>query len=64
MAKPIPGTDSALMASNIEGDIRIQYRDQSDFEYIAQQFGVFEEWKVNYSSNNWGIFLFFICENA
>ncbi|KAK8263022.1 hypothetical protein V6Z11_D12G013700 [Gossypium hirsutum] len=45
MAKPIPGTDPALMASNIEGDIRIQYRDQSDFEYIAQQFGVFEEWK-------------------
>ncbi|TYI49128.1 hypothetical protein E1A91_D12G014300v1 [Gossypium mustelinum] len=45
MAKPIPGTDPALMASNIEGDIRIQYRDQSDFEYIARQFGVFEEWK-------------------
>ncbi|XP_052879219.1 alpha-1,3-mannosyl-glycoprotein 2-beta-N-acetylglucosaminyltransferase isoform X2 [Gossypium arboreum] len=44
-AKPVPGTDPALMASNIEGDIRIQYRDQSDFEYIAQQFGVFEEWK-------------------
>ncbi|OMO89393.1 Glycosyl transferase, family 13 [Corchorus olitorius] len=44
-AKPIPGTDAALKASNIPGDVRIQYTDQSDFEQIARQFGVFEEWK-------------------
>ncbi|KAK8636602.1 hypothetical protein V6N13_124346 [Hibiscus sabdariffa] len=45
MAKPVRGTDLALMTSNIEGDVRIQYKDQSDFENIARQFGVFEEWK-------------------
>ncbi|KAK8508560.1 hypothetical protein V6N13_130662 [Hibiscus sabdariffa] len=45
MAKPVRGADLALVASNIEGDVRIQYRDQSDFENIARQFGVFEEWK-------------------
>ncbi|KAK8659654.1 hypothetical protein V6N13_029851 [Hibiscus sabdariffa] len=45
MAKPVRGTDLALKTSNIEGDVRIQYIDQSDFENIARQFGVFEEWK-------------------
>ncbi|XP_038997042.1 alpha-1,3-mannosyl-glycoprotein 2-beta-N-acetylglucosaminyltransferase-like [Hibiscus syriacus] len=45
MAKPVHGSNLALMASNIEGDVRIQYKDQSDFENIARQFGVFEEWK-------------------
>lgn len=45
-ATPILGSDAILKASNIEGDIRILYRDQSDFEDIAQQFGIFEEWKV------------------
>ncbi|KAI3718192.1 hypothetical protein L6452_19050 [Arctium lappa] len=29
----------------IYGDVRIQYRDQPDFEDIARQFGIFEEWK-------------------
>lgn len=27
--------------------MRIQYRDQPDFEHIARQFGIFEEWKVS-----------------
>jgi alpha-1,3-mannosyl-glycoprotein beta-1,2-N-acetylglucosaminyltransferase len=27
-------------------DVRIQYNDQEDFERIARQFGIFEEWKV------------------
>ncbi|XP_021277536.1 alpha-1,3-mannosyl-glycoprotein 2-beta-N-acetylglucosaminyltransferase [Herrania umbratica] len=44
-AKPVPGTDAVLMASNIKGDVRIHYKDQSDFERIAHQFGVFKEWK-------------------
>lgn len=44
-AKPVRGPDTALKASNIDGDARIQYRDQSDFEQIARQFGIFEEWK-------------------
>lgn len=44
-AKPIPGTDAVLKVSNIKGDVRIQYKDQLDFESIARQFGVFEEWK-------------------
>uniref|UniRef100_M1B6A5 Alpha-1,3-mannosyl-glycoprotein 2-beta-N-acetylglucosaminyltransferase n=1 Tax=Solanum tuberosum TaxID=4113 RepID=M1B6A5_SOLTU len=44
-AKPIHGADAVLKAFNIDGDVRIQYRDQLDFEAIARQFGIFEEWK-------------------
>nr|XP_033513721.1 alpha-1,3-mannosyl-glycoprotein 2-beta-N-acetylglucosaminyltransferase isoform X2 [Nicotiana tomentosiformis] len=44
-AKPIHGADAVLKAFNIDGDVRIQYRDQLDFEDIARQFGIFEEWK-------------------
>ncbi|CAA7410685.1 unnamed protein product [Spirodela intermedia] len=44
-AKPVRGPDAVLKASNINGDARIQYRDESDFEQIARQFGIFEEWK-------------------
>ncbi|KAL3624333.1 hypothetical protein CASFOL_033149 [Castilleja foliolosa] len=42
---PVHVTDAILKAHNINGDIRIVYRDQSDFEGIARQFGIFEEWK-------------------
>ncbi|KAB1199294.1 Alpha-1,3-mannosyl-glycoprotein 2-beta-N-acetylglucosaminyltransferase [Morella rubra] len=44
-AKPLQGSDVVLKAYNIDGDVRIQYRDQFDFERIARQFGIFEEWK-------------------
>ncbi|KAF9676402.1 hypothetical protein SADUNF_Sadunf09G0134800 [Salix dunnii] len=44
-AKPIQGNDAVLKAYNIEGDVRIQYKDQPDFERIARQFGIFEDWK-------------------
>ncbi|XP_071920536.1 alpha-1,3-mannosyl-glycoprotein 2-beta-N-acetylglucosaminyltransferase [Coffea arabica] len=44
-AKPVYGADAVLKAYNIDGDVRIQYRDQMDFEFIARQFGIFEEWK-------------------
>ncbi|KAK4401309.1 Alpha-1,3-mannosyl-glycoprotein 2-beta-N-acetylglucosaminyltransferase [Sesamum angolense] len=44
-ATPVIGTDAILKTYNIDGDVRILYRDQSDFEYIASQFGIFEEWK-------------------
>lgn len=44
-AKPVHGNDIVLKVSNIRGDVRIKYRDQSDFERIASQFGIFEEWK-------------------
>ncbi|KVH96565.1 hypothetical protein Ccrd_001346 [Cynara cardunculus var. scolymus] len=44
-AKPLYGTDLVLKANNVDGDVRIQYRDQLDFEDIARQFGIFEEWK-------------------
>ncbi|XP_015579636.1 alpha-1,3-mannosyl-glycoprotein 2-beta-N-acetylglucosaminyltransferase [Ricinus communis] len=44
-AKPVYGNDAVLKAYNIEGDVRIQYKDQADFERIASQFGIFEEWK-------------------
>ncbi|EEF35247.1 alpha-1,3-mannosyl-glycoprotein beta-1, 2-n-acetylglucosaminyltransferase, putative [Ricinus communis] len=46
-AKPVYGNDAVLKAYNIEGDVRIQYKDQADFERIASQFGIFEEWKVH-----------------
>lgn len=45
-AKPVFGADMVLKASNIDGDVRIKYKDQSDFESIASQFGIFQEWKV------------------
>uniref|UniRef100_A0A7N0T9R5 Alpha-1,3-mannosyl-glycoprotein 2-beta-N-acetylglucosaminyltransferase n=1 Tax=Kalanchoe fedtschenkoi TaxID=63787 RepID=A0A7N0T9R5_KALFE len=44
-AKPVSATDAILKTRNIAGDVRIQYNDQPDFEYIADQFGVFTEWK-------------------
>ncbi|KAL4585104.1 hypothetical protein LXL04_009718 [Taraxacum kok-saghyz] len=44
-AKPIYGLDLVLKTNNVNGDVRIQYRDQTDFEDIARQFGIFEEWK-------------------
>ncbi|KAA8546182.1 hypothetical protein F0562_020924 [Nyssa sinensis] len=44
-ANPIYGTDAVLKAYNIDGDVRIQYKDQEDFDHIARQFGIFEEWK-------------------
>ncbi|KAJ1379376.1 Glycosyl transferase, family 13 [Sesbania bispinosa] len=45
-AKPVFGADLVLKAYNIDGDVRIRYEDQSDFENIARQFGIFQEWKV------------------
>ncbi|KGN43345.1 alpha-1,3-mannosyl-glycoprotein 2-beta-N-acetylglucosaminyltransferase [Cucumis sativus] len=44
-AKPVYGNDAVMKAYNVMGDVRIEYRDQSDFERIARQFGIFEEWK-------------------
>lgn len=45
-ARPVSGIDAVLKAYNIDGDVRIRYIDQADFERIAAQFGIFEEWKV------------------
>lgn len=47
-AKHINGADAVFKAYNIEGDVRTPYKDQSDFERIAHQFGIFDEWKVIY----------------
>ncbi|XP_039135407.1 alpha-1,3-mannosyl-glycoprotein 2-beta-N-acetylglucosaminyltransferase isoform X1 [Dioscorea cayenensis subsp. rotundata] len=44
-AKLVTGPDFVLKASNINGDIKIKYRDQQEFEIVARQFGIFEEWK-------------------
>ncbi|XP_020599593.1 alpha-1,3-mannosyl-glycoprotein 2-beta-N-acetylglucosaminyltransferase-like isoform X2 [Phalaenopsis equestris] len=44
-AKPLYGADVIQQASNIDGDVRIRYSDQSEFERIARQFGIFQEWK-------------------
>ena len=45
-ATPVYGPDVVFKASNIDGDVRVQYKNQLDFERIARQFGIFEEWKV------------------
>ncbi|GAU33683.1 hypothetical protein TSUD_310910 [Trifolium subterraneum] len=37
-AKPVSGADIVQKAQNIDGDVRIKYTDQWDFENIAQQF--------------------------
>lgn len=47
-ARPIQGSDLVLKAKNIKADVRIQYKDQAEFERIAGEFGIFEEWKVNF----------------
>ncbi|GMH13479.1 hypothetical protein Nepgr_015320 [Nepenthes gracilis] len=44
-AQPVHGKDVVLKAHNIGGDVCIQYKDQADFENIAGQFGIFQEWK-------------------
>ncbi|ERN17179.1 hypothetical protein AMTR_s00044p00146360 [Amborella trichopoda] len=44
-AKPVHGADAVFKAYNIDGDVRMHYQDQMDFERIARQFGIFEEWK-------------------
>ncbi|XP_023740302.1 alpha-1,3-mannosyl-glycoprotein 2-beta-N-acetylglucosaminyltransferase [Lactuca sativa] len=44
-AKLLYGSDLVLKTNNVDGDVRIKYKDQSHFENIAQQFGIFEEWK-------------------
>ncbi|GAV56518.1 GNT-I domain-containing protein [Cephalotus follicularis] len=44
-AVPVYGPDAVHKAYNIEGDVRIRYQDQSEFEHLARQFGIFEEWK-------------------
>ncbi|CAH8344793.1 unnamed protein product [Eruca vesicaria subsp. sativa] len=44
-AQPIQGSDLVLKAQNIKGDVRIRYKDQAEFESIAGEFGIFEEWK-------------------
>ncbi|KAJ0844515.1 putative alpha-1,3-mannosyl-glycoprotein 2-beta-N-acetylglucosaminyltransferase [Helianthus annuus] len=43
--KPLFGNDLVLKTNNVNGDVRIHYTDQSHFENIARQFGIFEEWK-------------------
>nr|CAD1830642.1 unnamed protein product [Ananas comosus var. bracteatus] len=44
-AKPVRGPDAVLTAHNLDVDVRIEYSDQRDFERLARQFGIFEEWK-------------------
>lgn len=44
-AQPVYGNDAVLKAYNIDGDVRIQYKDEADFGRIARQFGIFFEWK-------------------
>uniref|UniRef100_A0A803LGS7 Alpha-1,3-mannosyl-glycoprotein 2-beta-N-acetylglucosaminyltransferase n=1 Tax=Chenopodium quinoa TaxID=63459 RepID=A0A803LGS7_CHEQI len=44
-AKPIYGADAVVKANGVDGDVRIKYEDQPEFESIARQFGIFEEWK-------------------
>ncbi|VVB10208.1 unnamed protein product [Arabis nemorensis] len=44
-ARPIQGSDLVFKAQNINGDVRIRYQDQAEFERIAGAFGIFEEWK-------------------
>ena len=45
-AAPVHGIFDVVKVNDVDGDVRIQYEDQSEFESIARQFGIFEEWKV------------------
>ncbi|PKA60812.1 Alpha-1,3-mannosyl-glycoprotein 2-beta-N-acetylglucosaminyltransferase [Apostasia shenzhenica] len=44
-AKEVHGSNVVSNAKNAEYDVKILYRDQTDFERIAGRFGIFEEWK-------------------
>ncbi|CAO2813891.1 unnamed protein product [Amaranthus hypochondriacus] len=44
-AAPVHGIFDVVKVNDVDGDVRIQYEDQSEFESIARQFGIFEEWK-------------------
>ncbi|KAF0934520.1 hypothetical protein E2562_025616 [Oryza meyeriana var. granulata] len=50
-ATPLHGSDATSKAHNMDSDVRIQYNDQEDFERIARQFGIFEEWKFAILAN-------------
>lgn len=50
--KPLFGNDLVFKTNNVNGDVRIHYTDQSHFENIASQFGIFEEWKVSHFHAN------------
>ncbi|WZZ77060.1 hypothetical protein YC2023_088430 [Brassica napus] len=58
-ARPIQGSDLVLKAQNINGDVRIRYEDQAEFERIAGEFGIFEEWKdtMKHSGGNQACFV-------
>ncbi|KAG0456998.1 hypothetical protein HPP92_022155 [Vanilla planifolia] len=43
-AKPL-GVDFVGKASSMDGDVRIKYNNQAEFEQIAHQFGIFSEWR-------------------
>ncbi|KAG0458707.1 hypothetical protein HPP92_021835 [Vanilla planifolia] len=42
--KPL-GVDFVGKASSMDGDVRIKYNNQAEFEQIAHQFGIFSEWR-------------------
>ncbi|GAB2267553.1 hypothetical protein Dimus_002533 [Dionaea muscipula] len=44
-ATPVYGMDVVLKTQSVQGDVRVQYKNQVEFENIARQFGIFEEWK-------------------
>ncbi|XP_020703665.1 alpha-1,3-mannosyl-glycoprotein 2-beta-N-acetylglucosaminyltransferase isoform X1 [Dendrobium catenatum] len=44
-AQSVPEPDVVLKTKKLDYDVRIHYKDQTDFERIARQFGIFEEWK-------------------
>jgi len=44
-AKLVQASEAMKEANRGEGDIRVEYNSQWDFTNLAQQFGIFQEWK-------------------
>lgn len=43
---PINPIKALEEASKVDGDVRVEYTSQAEFEHLAALFGVFREWKV------------------
>lgn len=49
-AKLVQPHEAMEEANTGEGDMRILYTSQPEYEDIAKQFGIFQEWKVGHIS--------------
>lgn len=42
-----PSAENVVQRRALSSDVILEYKDESEFRGIAQQLGIFEEWKVD-----------------